>query len=83
MLHDDFDNTKINLETKTWLSQELQKFGDFRFTFAIMKKNNPSDLFVLSNYPDEWGEIYFANGYQYIDPVGRIQVRSATLSRLS
>ncbi|MFS2223084.1 LuxR family transcriptional regulator [Pantoea sp. B65] len=64
-----FNNEIINNDIKSWLSKELLKFGDLRYAYVIMKKNNPSDFFGLSNYPDQWADIYIKNSYQYIDPV--------------
>lgn len=64
-----YNNERINNEIKEWISKEILKFGNFRYAYVIMRKNNPSDFFGLSNYPDKWAEIYVENSYQYIDPV--------------
>lgn len=64
-----FNNEKINNEIKVYLTDELLKFGDFRYAYTIMRKSNPNDFTAISNYPDQWAEIYIENSYQYIDPV--------------
>ncbi len=64
-----FNNSSINNDIKTLLSDELEKFGHFRFAYTILKKNNPSCFTGLTNYPDEWAATYMGNAYQYIDPV--------------
>lgn len=64
-----YNNQIINNEIKSYLIKELKNIGDFRYAYVIMKKNNPSDFCAISNYPDQWADIYIENAYQYIDPV--------------
>ncbi|MDR5610325.1 LuxR family transcriptional regulator [Arsenophonus sp.] len=64
-----FNNKNINNVIKEFLERELNKIGDLKYSYIIMKKNHPSCFFYISNYPEKWAEIYKKNAYQYIDPV--------------
>ncbi|NMP28228.1 LuxR family transcriptional regulator [Rahnella sp. SAP-1] len=64
-----FNNDLINNVVKNSLEKDLLSYGKISYTYAVMNKKNPSDFFALSNYPDEWIDIYIQNDYQYIDPV--------------
>ncbi|WGM02138.1 helix-turn-helix transcriptional regulator [Arsenophonus nasoniae] len=64
-----FDNDTINNVIKNYLDRELAVFGEFRYAYIILNKRNPAELFAITNYPDQWVEIYKERNYQQIDPV--------------
>ncbi|MFS1537350.1 MAG: helix-turn-helix transcriptional regulator [Candidatus Phlomobacter fragariae] len=64
-----FDNDMINNVIKNYLDRELAVFGKFRYAYIILNKRNPVEMFVITNYPDKWLEIYKERNYQQIDPV--------------
>jgi len=67
---DSFFNDKIiNNVIKNYLNDSLKDYGDVIYAYAIMKKKNMAEYCVISNYPDEWVDIYKKNSYQYTDPV--------------
>ncbi|MCO7512414.1 LuxR family transcriptional regulator [Serratia fonticola] len=59
----------VNYAIKNYLDRKLAAFGNFKYAYIIINKKNPMNIFVISNYPSEWAEIYIANNYQHIDPV--------------
>ncbi|WP_337262241.1 MULTISPECIES: helix-turn-helix transcriptional regulator [unclassified Serratia (in: enterobacteria)] len=63
------DNENINGAIKTYLNRKLAPFGDFKYSYMILNKKNPTEMLIISNYPSEWVEMYKANNYQHIDPV--------------
>ncbi|MFS1538094.1 MAG: helix-turn-helix transcriptional regulator [Candidatus Phlomobacter fragariae] len=62
------NNKNINHVIKAFLEREIKKIGTLRYSYSVMDKNNPNCYFCLTNYPDEWVEIYKREGYQYVDP---------------
>lgn len=62
-------NDEANNKIKNYLDIKLSMFGDFKYAYIIINKKNPMEIFVISNYPREWADIYMKNNYQHIDPV--------------
>ncbi|MEQ9886617.1 LuxR family transcriptional regulator [Pectobacterium zantedeschiae] len=63
------DNEIINNTIKSYLSRKLKQYGDLKYAYMIMNKKNPSQVVIISNYPQEWVNTYKENNYQHIDPV--------------
>lgn len=42
---------------------------DVMFSYLVLRKTNPSHIFIASTYPVKWVELYISNKYQFIDPV--------------
>ncbi|KFX06902.1 LuxR family transcriptional regulator [Pectobacterium betavasculorum] len=63
------DNEIINNTIKSYLGRKLKQYGDLKYAYMIMNKKNPSQVVIISNYPQEWVNTYKENNYQHIDPV--------------
>lgn len=65
-----FDNERINEGIKNFLKKEIEKYGNFRFSYLLLdKKNNKSNPLIISDYPEEWVKFYKENELHKIDPV--------------
>ncbi|WP_274872724.1 autoinducer binding domain-containing protein, partial [Serratia marcescens] len=53
------------------LDGRLQAFSQFKYAYLTFNKHHPDRHLLVSNYPQEWLDIYNANRYQHIDPVVR------------
>ncbi|WP_234262359.1 helix-turn-helix transcriptional regulator [Klebsiella aerogenes] len=63
---------KTNAESvKRDIMKRLEKLQmeDIMFSYLVLRKTNPSHIFIASTYPAEWVELYISNKYQFIDPV--------------
>ncbi|HEI8868613.1 LuxR family transcriptional regulator [Serratia sp. AKBS12] len=63
------NNDIINDTIKNYLDRKLKVYGDIKYSYLILNKKNPAEINIISNYPDEWVNIYKENNYQHIDPV--------------
>lgn len=63
------ENEIINTTIKNYLNRKLKSFGVLKYAYMVMSKKNPSQVVIISNYPQEWVETYKENNYQHIDPV--------------
>ena len=63
-----FNDNNINNIIEDYLKDGLKPYGDIKFAYAIINKENPIDMMVLTNYL-EWAELYLENSYQLVDPV--------------
>lgn len=63
------DNNVANGAIKNFIESKLKRFGEFTYSYMVLNKKNPSQMTIISNYPDEWVRIYRENNYQHIDPV--------------
>ncbi|WP_075183424.1 LuxR family transcriptional regulator [Pantoea sp. 1.19] len=63
------DNEIITSTISNYFDRKLKRYGDPKYAYMILNKKNPAEMMIISNYPDEWVEIYKANNYQHIDPV--------------
>lgn len=61
------DNEIINNTIKSYLGRKLKQYGDLKYAYMIMNKKNPSQVVIISNYPQEWVNTYKENNYQHID----------------
>lgn len=64
-----YNNMAINEIIERFLQRRLSRTIYIKYNYVIMSKNNPSEYFSITNYPEEWAKIYTSNDYQYIDPV--------------
>ncbi|PKH19590.1 LuxR family transcriptional regulator [Enterobacterales bacterium CwR94] len=63
------DNEIITSTIRNYFDRKLKRYGEPKYAYMILNKKNPAEMMIISNYPDEWVEIYKANHYQHIDPV--------------
>ena len=63
-----FSNSTINSIIKQRLEKRLKAYKNIKYVYAIMSKNNPVNLTIISNR-QEWFKFYKENNFQFIDPV--------------
>ncbi|ELM3723206.1 LuxR family transcriptional regulator [Edwardsiella piscicida] len=63
------DNESLTREIKQFIDRSLVTYGHTQFAYLLLNKKNPSDIIIISNYPDEWVTLYKEHHYQHIDPV--------------
>nr|ACF06195.1 PanR [Pantoea sp. CWB304] len=63
-----FDNKNINDIINDHLAEKIEFYGDVKYAYAIINKENPIEMMVLTNHAD-WVELYLKNNYQLVDPV--------------
>ncbi|MGB8667951.1 MAG: LuxR family transcriptional regulator [Serratia inhibens] len=51
------------------IDRKLSSLGSPVYAYTVVRKNNPSDVLIISSYPDEWVDLYRANNFQLTDPV--------------
>ncbi|WP_454877291.1 helix-turn-helix transcriptional regulator [Serratia inhibens] len=51
------------------IDRKLSSLGSPAYAYTVVRKNNPSDVLIISSYPDEWVDLYRANNFQLTDPV--------------
>ncbi|KMK85284.1 helix-turn-helix transcriptional regulator [Pectobacterium brasiliense] len=59
----------ISRVIKGHFNENLDHYDGVKFSFMVLNKKNPSEMIIISSYPDEWVNLYKANKYQHIDPV--------------
>lgn len=59
----------ISTVIKNHFNENLDLYDGIKFSFMVLNKKNPSEMIIISSYPDEWVEFYKENKYQHIDPV--------------
>lgn len=65
-----FSNNEIIFTTiNDYLNRELATYSGIKYAYMIMNKKDPTEVVIISNYPQEWVETYKNNNYQHIDPV--------------
>ncbi|KFF64097.1 LuxR family transcriptional regulator [Pectobacterium brasiliense] len=62
-------NEIISRVIKNHFNENLDHYDGVKFSFMVLNKKNPSEMIIISSYPDEWVNLYKANKYQHIDPV--------------
>ncbi len=63
-------NDAKKIETlRDYINRKLVVYGSPKYTYMVINKKNPADIFIISNYPNEWIDLYIGNNYQHIDPV--------------
>ncbi|KEY59591.1 LuxR family transcriptional regulator [Serratia sp. DD3] len=64
------DKNQIITETlQDYIDRKLSSIGSPKYAYTVINKKNPSDILVISNYPDEWIKFYRTNNLQLSDPV--------------
>ncbi|HDR2590248.1 LuxR family transcriptional regulator [Enterobacter ludwigii] len=65
-----FNENKTIAETlREHISRKLTSFGTLEYAYTVISKKNPSDVFIISSYPEEWVNLYQGNNFQLTDPV--------------
>ncbi|ASN87656.1 helix-turn-helix transcriptional regulator [Pectobacterium versatile] len=59
----------ISRVIKGHFNENLDHYDGIKFSFMVLNKKNPSEMLIISSYPDEWVNLYKENKYQHIDPV--------------
>ncbi|RJL55181.1 helix-turn-helix transcriptional regulator [Pectobacterium carotovorum] len=59
----------ISRVIKGHFNENLDHYDGVKFSFMVLNKKNPSEMIIISSYPDEWVDLYKENKYQHIDPV--------------
>ncbi|ATV44579.1 autoinducer binding domain-containing protein [Pectobacterium sp. CHL-2024] len=59
----------ISRVIKGHFNENLDHYDGVKFSFMVLNKKNPSEMIIISSYPDEWVNLYKENKYQHIDPV--------------
>lgn len=63
-------NDDRKIETlRDYINRKLEVYGSPRYSYMVINKKNPADIFMVSSYPNEWLDFYKENNYQHIDPV--------------
>ncbi len=63
-------NDDKKIETlRDYINRKLEVYGSPKYTYMVINKKNPADIFIISSYPNEWIDLYVGNNYQHIDPV--------------
>ncbi|GKW21358.1 N-acylhomoserine lactone-dependent transcriptional regulator ExpR [Pectobacterium araliae] len=63
------DSEIISRVIKNHFNENLDHYNGVKFSFMVLNKKNPSQMIIISSYPDEWVNLYKENKYQHIDPV--------------
>lgn len=63
------ENQTITETLRDYIDKRLSPLGSPEYAYTVVRKNNPSDVLIISSYPDEWGDLYRANNFQLTDPV--------------
>lgn len=65
-----FDENQTITETlRAYIDRKLSSFGQLEYAYTVVNKKKPSDVLIISSYPDEWVDLYRANNFQLTDPV--------------
>lgn len=63
-------DNRILLETfKCFIERKLGSYKELKYAYTALNKKDPSDVLIVSNYPDEWVKLYRENNFHRIDPV--------------
>lgn len=62
-------NQTITETLRDHIDRKLSSFGDIEYAYTVVNKKNPSDVLIISSYPDEWVNLYRSNNFQLTDPV--------------
>lgn len=65
-----FDENQTVTDTlQAYIQRKLFPYGNPAYAFTVVSKKNPSDVLIISSYPDEWVSLYRSNNFQLTDPV--------------
>lgn len=63
------ENNTIAETLREHIDRKLFPFGSLEYAYTVVSKKNPSDVLIISSYPDEWVNLYRTNNFQLTDPV--------------
>ncbi|AKJ41329.1 helix-turn-helix transcriptional regulator [Pragia fontium] len=63
------ENQTITETLRAHIDRKLSSFDKVEYAYTVVSKKNPSDVLIISNYSDEWVDIYRTNNFQLTDPV--------------
>ncbi|KAB8309571.1 LuxR family transcriptional regulator [Erwinia endophytica] len=65
-----FNENQTVIDTlQAYIRRKLSLFGNPEYAYTVVSKKNPSDVLIVSSYPDEWISLYRLNNFQLTDPV--------------
>lgn len=65
-----FSKNHAIMETlRGYIDRKLSLLGNPEYAYTVVNKKKPSDVLIISSYPDEWFNLYRANNFQLTDPV--------------
>ncbi len=69
-MHSCFRKSEEIIETlRDYIDRKLIDYDRPRYTYMVINKKDPVDIFIVTSYPNEWADIYTTHNYQLIDPV--------------
>lgn len=63
------ENQTITETLRDHIDRKLSPLGSPEYAYTVVRKKNPSDVLIISSYPDEWVDLYRTNNFQLTDPV--------------
>ncbi|ULH13627.1 LuxR family transcriptional regulator [Serratia marcescens] len=63
------ENNTIAETLREHIDRKLFPFGSLEYAYTVVSKKKPSDVLIISSYPDEWVNLYRKNNFQLTDPV--------------
>lgn len=63
------ENPTISETLREYIDRKLSLFGKLEYAYTVVSKKKPSDVLIISTYPDEWVDLYRTNNFQLTDPV--------------
>lgn len=62
-------NNTVTATLQAYIERKLQPYGSPAYAYTVVNKKKPSEVLIISSYPDEWVRLYRANNFQLTDPV--------------
>ncbi len=63
------ENQTITETLRDHIDRKLSSLGSVEYAYTVVSKKKPSDMLIISSYPDEWVNLYRTNNFQLTDPV--------------
>nr|WP_315292582.1 LuxR family transcriptional regulator [Serratia proteamaculans] len=63
------ENQTITETLRGHIDRKLSSLGSPEFAYTVIRKKDPSDVLIISSYPEEWVDLYRTNNFQLTDPV--------------
>lgn len=63
------ENQTVTDTLQAYIQRKLSPFGSPAYAYTVVSKRNPSEVLIISSYPDEWVSLYRSNNFQLTDPV--------------
>ncbi|MCX8958736.1 helix-turn-helix transcriptional regulator [Erwinia psidii] len=63
------ENRTLKDTLRAYIDRKLSPFGELEYAYTVVGKKNPSDVLIISSYPDEWIRLYQTGQFQLTDPV--------------